>query len=254
MNNKSISSRIWKGIKLGWNLPSLPESVSKFHNHPLVRILRVIGGISIILFLSSPKWIGNSYLYWIIFTLAMMHFLYITSISFIKIYYIIHLWRNKKLEVRNSPLDEVASLTFKLAACIKGACVTGGASATVLGLGFGADKLLEEAGSAPFFKKAVGNQLGNILASFGYQGNNEYLELQRRMLEVKQRTSNMDELNKIISEIENNDAFIGLRNELKEFKDEFYKELQREQNIKRAEQSKILSEIKNIRKNWEYLY
>ena len=38
-----------------------------------------------------------------------------------------------------------------MATCIKGACVAVGASATVLGLGFGADKLLEKAGHTPFF-------------------------------------------------------------------------------------------------------
>ena len=137
-----------------------------------------------------------------------------------------------------------------MAACIKGACVAGGASATIMGLGFGADKLLEEAGYTPFFKKTLGNQLGKILTNLGYQGNNEYLELQKRMLEIKQRTKNIEDLNKIINEIEKDDSFIGLKIELKEFKDEFYKEFQREQNIKRVEESKILAELKNIKKNW----
>ena len=43
--------------------------------------------------------------------------------SFIKIGYIVYLWKNKKLEVRNSPIDHIASLTLKLTTCIKGACV-----------------------------------------------------------------------------------------------------------------------------------
>ena len=51
----------------------------------------------------------------------MIQFLYIAVISFIKIGYIVYLWKNKKLEVRNSPIDHIASLTFKLATCIKGA-------------------------------------------------------------------------------------------------------------------------------------
>lgn len=59
------------------------------------------------------------------------------------------MWKNKKLELRNSPLDQVASLGLKLAACGKAACVAGGASATVLGLGFGVDKLLEASGNPP---------------------------------------------------------------------------------------------------------
>ena len=79
------------------------------------------------------------------------------------------------MQVRNSPLDHVANLTVKSDSCIKGACVAGGATATILGLGFGADKLLQQAGHPRVFQKAVCNQLGNILFRLGYTGSNEYL-------------------------------------------------------------------------------
>lgn len=67
----------------------------------------------------------------------MSQFLYVLTISVIKILYIIYLSRNNKLQVRNSPLNQVAYLTVKLATCIKGGCVGGAATAAVLGLGFG---------------------------------------------------------------------------------------------------------------------
>jgi len=247
MDKKTKLQRFFHGVKLGIKLSLLPKSVENFHNNPLVRIFRVIGGISILLFLYSPIWLGNLNLYWIIFMLAMSHLLYIIIISIIKMYYLFYLWVNKKLEVRNSPLDQVATLAVKLAACIKGICVTGGASATVLGLGFGADKLLEEAGYTPFFKKAVGNHLGRLLSSLGYVGDNEYIEIKRRMLEIKSRARNIDELNNIIHEIENNDSFVGLRKEIKDFKEEFIKELNNERRMKDIEESKILSKLKDIK-------
>ncbi len=92
MNEKSVLYRIWHGLKLAWNLPSLPNSVYKFHNYPLVRILRVKGGVSIVLFLSpySSGWLENYLLYWIIFSLAMLQFVYIFIISIIKIFYIVY--------------------------------------------------------------------------------------------------------------------------------------------------------------------
>ena len=62
-------------------------------NYPLIRIFKVIGGISILL--SSPSWIDDSYIKWIIFILAIIQFLYITVTSFIKIGYIVYLWKNK---------------------------------------------------------------------------------------------------------------------------------------------------------------
>jgi hypothetical protein len=146
-------------------------------------------------------------------------------------------------------LDHIASLTLKLATCIKGACLAGGVSATVLGLGFGADKSLEEAGYTPVFKITIGKQLGNILYYLGYEGNKDYIDLQKRVLEVEKRTKNIKELTKIVNEMENNESFAALQDDLKEFKEEFVKDLQKEKNIKDIEKSKILSELKNIKTN-----
>ena len=70
------------------------------------------------------------------------------------------------------------------------------------------------------------------------------------MLEVKQRAKNIEELSKIVTEMENNDSFNELRNDLKEFKEEFIKQLQNEKKMKDIQQSKILNDLKNIRKNW----
>jgi hypothetical protein len=136
-----------------------------------------------------------------------------------------------------------------LAACIKGACVAGAGSATILALGFGADKLLEEGGYPPVFKRSVGKQLGNVLSNLGYLSNTEYLELQNKMLEIKKASKNIDELNNIIDKMENDDSFIGLTKDLKEFREGFLKELQKEKIIKEINESKILSELKNIKKN-----
>lgn len=163
----------------------MPESVSKLHNYPLIRISRVIGGISVVLFLASPDWITNSKIYWLIFVFAIIQLLYMTIINIIKFIYLVYLWKNKKLEVRNSPIDQIGYLALKLAACIKGACVAGAGTATVLGLGFGVDKLLEQGGYPPVFKKALGNQLGKALHGIGYEGNPEYLELKNKILEIK---------------------------------------------------------------------
>ena len=94
-NKKTILNRIWLGIKLGWKLPSLPASVEKYHNHLITRILRVLGGISILLVLSKSEF-AIKYLFYIIFPLAFLQFLYIIIINLIKFVYVIYLWKNKK--------------------------------------------------------------------------------------------------------------------------------------------------------------
>ena len=243
----NLLTRIWKGINIGWNLPSLPKSVATFHNYPLIRILRVLGGISIVLFLPSSKSIESSFLFWGIFCLAMLQFIYILTINIIKICYIMYLWKTKKLEVRNSPLGHVASLSVKLVACVKGACVGGASTATILGLGFGTDKILEEEGYSPIFKKKLGKLVGNILSNLGYESNTEYIELKKQMLETKQTTSNINDLQEIVKEMENNKSFSGISEDIKQFNKEFMNELNKEKQLKEVANSKILKELKKIK-------
>ena len=105
INMRKFFKDVWIGLKFAFKVPSLPESISRFHNYALTRIFRVLGGISIVLFLSCPSWIGNYFTYWIIFIFAMSQFLYILIISVIKICYIIYLWKNKKIRGKKLPLE-----------------------------------------------------------------------------------------------------------------------------------------------------
>ena len=120
-NKKTKLQRFLYGIKLGIKLSLLPKSVKKFHTYPLVRIFRVLGDISFILFISGyiPR---GSLIFYIIFPLAILQLVYIMIISTIKFCYLIYLWKNKKLEVINSPLDKIATFGLNLVACIKGTC------------------------------------------------------------------------------------------------------------------------------------
>jgi uncharacterized protein YpuA (DUF1002 family) len=69
------------------------------------------------------------------------------------------------------------------------------------------------------------------------------------MLDIKQKAKNIEELNRIVNNMEKDPSFSELKSELAEFKREFIKDLQREKAQKAIEQSKILAELKNIQKN-----
>lgn len=84
INNKTIMQRIWLGVKKAWSLTSLPVSVSVFNNYPLVRVFRVLGGISILLVLG--KYELPQTLFYVIFPLALIQFIYIIVINIINIY------------------------------------------------------------------------------------------------------------------------------------------------------------------------
>jgi hypothetical protein len=87
---KKVFKDIWIGIKFAFKLPSLPEPVNKFHNNPITRVFRVLGGISILLVLSGSEF-AQKYLFYVIFPLALLQFIYIIVINLIKFFYIIYL-------------------------------------------------------------------------------------------------------------------------------------------------------------------
>ena len=156
MKKKTISQRIWLGLKVGWNAPMLPKSVQKFHNYPLTRIFRVMGGISIITFLSK-KYLLFSYPFnFIILFIALLHFIYITIISFIKLFYGIHVLRSNKLEVKNSPIDKLAGTAGKLLYCWKYGCQAGSASLGLVGTSFLIDSMLEAGNQEKIFTPLIG--------------------------------------------------------------------------------------------------
>jgi hypothetical protein len=88
--NKTNLQRFLYGVKLGIKLSLLPKSVENFHTYPLVRIFRVLGGISFILLISGYITRGSLIIY-IIFPVAILQLVYIMFISTIKFYYFIYL-------------------------------------------------------------------------------------------------------------------------------------------------------------------
>lgn len=112
-------------LNRGFKLSLLPESVSKFHNHPITRIFRVLGGISFLLFIGGAYIARESIFFYIIFPLAILQLIYIMVISTIKFCYYIYLLKNGKLLVKNSPLDKLASIGLNLVACVKDTCQYG---------------------------------------------------------------------------------------------------------------------------------
>ena len=140
---KTILNRIWTGLKLGWNTPILPQRVMNIHNHSFVRIFRVAGGISIITVLSNKHLFLFLPFKFIVLFLALLHFIYISYISITKIWYGFKLLKSDKLNVRNSPLDPLASVAGKLLYCWKFGCQAGSAGLGLVGTSFMIDSMLE---------------------------------------------------------------------------------------------------------------
>jgi len=243
---KKFFKDILIGIKHGVKLPSLPKSVSIFHNHPLTRIFRVLGGLSILLVLSGSQMIKESIFFYPIFILAFFQFIYIIIINLIKFFYIVYLWKNNKFQVRNSPLNRIASFSASLIGCIKGTCVLGLSGGTALGMGLGIDELLLNHGREPIFRNVLGKGLDQALNGIGIENpNKDITNMDNDLKTLKYRYGKLKNLSDDLKELDLISEQVGVKDS--EFIGEVKKDLLNRVEIEKLSiiksKSKILSDL-----------
>lgn len=154
------------GIKKGYNIPSLPNSITIFYNNIFIRIFRFIGGISVLTVLFKKHLILPEYLQNIILIIALLQISLFFIITLIRIFYGLNKLINhpNEFEVRNSPIDLLATHLGKLVYCAKIGCAVTGGSVALLTAGQTLDGVLEEAGHEkvfnPLFAKAYNKLVG----------------------------------------------------------------------------------------------
>ena len=108
---KKFLSRTFVGVKKGLFTPNLPPEILEFQNKPLIRIFRVIGGLSFLTILGrgytsfklSPLLFG---VFILLYFIAILFFIYHIYISYHRFKHIKFLFKSGALDVRNSPLDK----------------------------------------------------------------------------------------------------------------------------------------------------
>jgi len=163
------------GVKLAYNIPSLPQNLNKFYNHIFTRIFRFIGGVTILITVTKGYEhiqlhnyfnellcniiIISTYLFssiFIVFTII---------IGLIKIYYTIYLLIKKPeiFEIKNSPLNLFATQIAQILHCIKIGCIATGSTAAIVAGGVTFDTLIEKSGRPPIFIPMMADGLNLIL-------------------------------------------------------------------------------------------
>jgi hypothetical protein len=151
MTKISLFQRFKIGFKKGWNTPTLPEHLLTLQLHPLIRIFRVLGGISILLILTKRVNYFNSFVLYLVVLISIFYTFYVLYIGYYRLKHIYKIMRSKDLEIRNSPLDKFATLASKLIFCVKGVCDTAAPLGIALGVMAGFDTILEHKGKDPIF-------------------------------------------------------------------------------------------------------
>jgi len=194
MNKKNYLSRIWKGVKLGWNTPTLPENILKFQLHPLIRILRVLGGISTILILTKKSLLFPSFFLYIFLFLSFLFFIYHTYISYYRIIHMYKTLKSDKLDVRNSPIDKLSTIAVKVIWCIKGSCDQLPNLGLGLSIGAVTDQILENSGREPIFMPFLGSVLNKMI------GNETVGDVYMKRKEAYKELLSLDKNEKLLSE------------------------------------------------------
>lgn len=99
-------SSVLTGIKKGYNTPTLPKNILQFIQNPIVRVFRVLGGISVILLITNRLiFLGDEKLYFISLVICVILFImfsiYQIFITYHRIKYMIKVFKSEELDVRN---------------------------------------------------------------------------------------------------------------------------------------------------------
>lgn len=98
-HKKSLLQRITLGLKKGWNTPTLPAAVLEFERNPLIRIFRIIGGISVgTLLWQRYQYLPIVFLY-ISVIISFIFCIYLIILSIIRLKHMWKVLRGKDLDV-----------------------------------------------------------------------------------------------------------------------------------------------------------
>ena len=248
---KIDTNSIYLGIKKGYNMPTLPQNIIDFQNKLIIRIIRVLGGLSIILLISKKLntiFSGNllTIIYFICCMFMLMFVIYNLYIMYHKIVHSIRTLRSNKLDIRNSPLNFYALMWARAIYCSKGLCDVGANVGTVLGTAIGIDAIREYKGLDPIFKP--------ILAKFIPT---EYSEQAKALINERKRLfKNSNDLNVLEEEQKfydtlcdnkfiNTNDYLEVKQKIAENKDLITNE---NSQIMQSKILKALDELKNSKK------
>ena len=198
----NILRRILIGAKKGWNTPTLPDKILKFQMHPLIRILRVLGGICTIFLLSNKGQDYPSYIIYITLLFSIIFLIYHMYISYHRTIHIYKTLKSDKLDIRNSPLDHLARLSSRILLCAKGACDQAQPVGVAMGIMLGVDTALEKADHKAIFGPILGKALSTILPKSDIQVKNNVTDLIKKPFsDLENNNNEIDQIDRLIDRV-----------------------------------------------------
>lgn len=135
----------------------------EFQMNPLIRILRVVGGISCLSLLGHDHINLQGIMLYIALFFTLLFNIYQFYILIHRYKHIKYLIKSGAMDYRNSPLDKYITLLGRIIVCAKGACDHMTPIGTNLGFMIGLDEVLKASGRDAFFAPILGAGLNKIL-------------------------------------------------------------------------------------------
>lgn len=101
-SKKFFLYHLYIGIKKGFLTPTLPDNILKFQENPIIRIFRVLGGLSILLLLSNDKFNFHLYFLLLFLLIGILFLIYHIIISYYRIKHIIKMLKSDELKIKKS--------------------------------------------------------------------------------------------------------------------------------------------------------
>ena len=99
--NKTIFHRLFLGFKKGFLTPTLPANLLKLNSLLIFRVLRFIGGTSVLIVVGKSYIKTPSYLYYLAMFFVFIFTCYHFYLTFYRIKHMFKVLRSEDLEVRN---------------------------------------------------------------------------------------------------------------------------------------------------------
>ena len=88
-------------VNRAYSIPTLPYNILKNQSHPIIRVLRFLGGTSLLLLLTKAYLNYHSYFLYIFYFFSVIFAIYHFIISFYRIKHMVSEFKSDKFEIRN---------------------------------------------------------------------------------------------------------------------------------------------------------
>lgn len=161
-NNKTIFQRFKSSIKSGWEMPILPDHIIELDKNIYIRMLKIIGPLTIFISISGISLKLNNIIFYINFMISLLYICYKYIIAFYAVKQWFHYLRTGKFIVRKSPLDMFSTMIRGSLYGLKSVGKVSIGTGMTYALCHELDDILEKDGKAPYFLPKIRSTIQQV--------------------------------------------------------------------------------------------